>query len=109
MNPSASSRMDDVVMLGRVIRQHVEDADLETAGQLAAERHRQLRDLFNDPQVEGGDEFMAQWLRDILHEDRSLMTALADLRGRMELQLGDSRRSLRNARAYAVVAENHGR
>lgn len=96
-------------MLGRVIRQHVEEADLETAGQLAAERHRQLRDLFADPDVGATDESMAQWLRDILREDRSLMAALAELRGRMELQLGDSRRSLRNARAYASVAENHGR
>ncbi len=109
MIPATRSRMDDVVMLGRVIRQHVEDADLETAGQLAAERHRQLRALFDDPDVESGDESMAQWLRDILREDQSLMEALAELRGRMELQLGDSRRSLRNARAYAAVAENHGR
>lgn len=109
MTPSASSRMDDVVTLGRVIRQHVEEADLETAGQLAAERHRQLRDLFDNPDLEAGDESMAQWLQDILREDQSLMSALAELRGRMELELGDSRRSLRTARAYASVAENHGR
>ncbi|MFN2329079.1 MAG: hypothetical protein ABR612_09195 [Chromatocurvus sp.] len=153
--------MDDVVTLGRVIRQHVEDADLETAGQLAAERHRQLLALFDhanvqdnleanfegnfegnleasdEDNVEGSEESnvetsgetsietsdaanvkasdqtnneaMAQWLREILEEDQSLMAALAELRSRMELQLGDSRRSLRNARAYASVAENHGR
>ena len=157
MTPATRSRMDDVVTLGRVIRQHVEDADLETAGQLAAERHRQLLALFDhanvqdnleanfegnleasdEDNVEGSEESnvetsgetsietsdaanvkasdqtsneaMAQWLREILEEDQSLMAALAELRSRMELQLGDSRRSLRNARAYASVAENHGR
>ncbi|GEM_PF-1380034 len=105
----ASRRMHEVVALGRSIRQHVEKADIETAGRLAAERHRQLRDLFSNPDIEAGDESLAQWLRDILHEDQSLMQALAELRGRMELELGDSRRSLRNVRAYAAVAESQGR
>lgn len=109
MTTSTRSRMDDIVTLGRVIRQHVEDADLETAGQLAAERHRELRDLFDDPAVAAGDDTLAEWLRDILREDQHLMQALAELRTRMELQLGDSRRSLRNARAYVDVAEQHGR
>lgn len=108
MTPLTSSRMDEVVLLGRVIRQHVEDADLETAGQLAAERHRQLRALFDDPELDAGDESMARWLQDILREDQSLMSALAELRGRMELELGETRRSLRTARAYAAVAESQG-
>ncbi|TCO76608.1 hypothetical protein [Chromatocurvus halotolerans] len=104
-----SRRMDEVVALGRSIRQYVEEADIETAGQLAAERHQQLRDLFDDPGVEADEDSLAQWMRDILREDQSLMQALAELRSRMELELGDSRRSLRNARAYAAVAENPGR
>ena len=90
MSSLNSSRMDDVVALGQVIRRHVEDAELETAGQLAAERYRQLRVLFDDPALAVGDESMAQWLQDILREDQSLMQALADLRGRMERQRGDS-------------------
>ena len=108
MTPLTSSRMDEVVLLGRVIRQHVEDADLETAGQVAAERHRQLRTLFDDPELDAADESMAQWLQDILREDQGLMGALAELRGRMELELGETRRSLRTARAYAAVAESPG-
>lgn len=105
---STRSRMHDVVTLGRVIREHVENADLDTAGQLAAERHRQLRDLLDDRALISGDESMAQWLQDILREDQRLLESLAELRGRMEMELGSSRRSLRTARAYAAVAESQG-
>lgn len=108
MNPAADSRMGEVVALGRVIRQHVEDADLEAAGQLAAERHRQLRDLFADPSLDTGDESLAYWLQEILREDQGLVQALAELRQRMELQLGATRRSVRGAREYAAVAESPG-
>lgn len=100
--------MNEVVVLGRLIREHVENADIETAGQLAAERHRQLRDLFADPALDTGEESMAQWLQNILREDQSLMQSLSELRGRMEVELGTSRRSLRTARAYASVAESQG-
>ncbi|MEQ9394062.1 hypothetical protein [Haliea sp.] len=108
MNVTADSRMGEVVALGRVIRQHVEEADLETAGQLAAERHRQLRSLFDDPALERGDESLAYWLQEIIREDQGLVQALAELRRRMELQLGASRRSVRGAREYAAVAESPG-
>lgn len=99
--------MEEVTVLGRMILQRVEDADLETAGQLAAERHRQLQELFADPGEEVATDSLAQWLRDILQEEHSLMAALSELRGRMEQELGTTRRSLRSARAYVAVAEGH--
>lgn len=108
MNLAANNRMGEVVALGRVIRQHVEDADLEAAGQLAAERHRQLKTLFADPALDAGEESLANWMQEILREDQGLVQALAELRQRMELQLGATRRSVRGAREYAAVAESPG-
>ena len=100
--------MDEIVLLGRMILEQVEEADLEAAARLAAERHRQLRDLLDDPEQAIDGEALAPWLQGILREDRALMAALSELRGSMERELGASRRSLRGARAYAAVAEGHG-
>lgn len=104
----AGGRMDEIVELGLSIRRHVEAADLETAGRLASERLQRLQALFDTPAVSDDAEQLAGWLRDILREDENLLGALAALRGRMERELGDSRRSLRTARAYATVAEGPG-
>ncbi|PLW83980.1 hypothetical protein CWI75_01100 [Kineobactrum sediminis] len=104
---AVTAQMSGVVALGVSIRQHIEQADLEGAGELAAERHRCLVALFDVPDT--ADESLSSWLQEILREDQSLLQALAELRGKMELELGATRRSARGAREYAAVAENRGR
>ena len=108
MSDAAGNRREACERLGREIREHVEAADLEGAGRLAAERHRVLREVLDDPQRQLADESLARWLRDMLRGDQALLALLGELRGRLEDEFGSARRSLHRVRAYASVAESAG-
>ena len=99
------THLNGVLALGVSIRQRIEQADLEGAGELAAERHQQLVALFSEDIPDVADESLSYWLQEILREDRGLLQALAELRGKLELELGSARRSVRSVREYAAMAE----
>lgn len=93
--------MEEVVSLGREIRDRVARADLDGAGEIAAERQRRLHALFASREPERCDTDLASWLKMILREDAELLESLDDLRHRLELELGSARRKSRMARQYA--------
>lgn len=95
-------QMNEIRQLGREIREQVQLADLETAGNLAAERHRQVVALFSD--LEGDGDMLASSIQELLDEDRQLIDLLTALRRRLEAELGSARRGARSARAYIEVA-----
>lgn len=99
----ADRRFDKVLELGRAIQACVRRADLEGAGDVAAQRQACLHSLFADPDLDRGDEMVVYWLQQVLREDRELMDGLEALRQRMQTELGSLRNSSRSAQEYAEV------
>jgi hypothetical protein len=104
----ADERLERIVALGRAIRARIDQAELDEAGQLAAERHRRLVALFADPGLDREDEGLAYWLQEIVREDRVLLQSLAELRERMEQEFDRARRAAQSARRYAETAHQGG-
>ncbi|MDT8439982.1 MAG: hypothetical protein RQ729_13345, partial [Wenzhouxiangellaceae bacterium] len=100
----ADRRMQRVVALGSAIRRAVEEAELEQAGQLAAERRQELVALFGHHQPDPDDDTVAYWMQEIVRDDQVLLDALDQLREQLELELGAQRKASGQARAYADVA-----
>jgi hypothetical protein len=96
--------MDSIHRLGLAIREQVREAELERAGQLAAQRHRQLVAMFTELPEADGSEALVDQLRRTIEDDRHLMQELAELRTRLEDDLFTVRRSSRSARAYTEAA-----
>ncbi|QOC21212.1 flagellar protein FliT [Wenzhouxiangella sp. AB-CW3] len=104
MNADARpEQMEAIRQIGQRIREQVRQADLETAGDLAVERHQQVVALFSD--LDGDGDMLAAGIRELLDEDRELIGLLTELRSRLEQELGSARRGARSARAYMEVAD----
>ncbi len=107
MNASANPppELAHIRALGREMRECVEKADLEGAGQLAAERHQRVVALFDDGPEPAADETVAAELTELLAADKELLGVLAALRDELERQLGQARIGARGVRAYIDTAE----
>lgn len=108
MNADLAPRMETIAALGRAIRGRVEEARLDEACRLARERHREVVALFDDPLLDRRDDALAYWLQEVVREDRALMASLAELRERMESEVGEARRAAQSARRYAETAHQGG-
>lgn len=98
-----SPRMRQIREMTVAIREHVRLADLTSASELAARRHRHFVALFAElpDDVEDG---VVEELQHTLSEDRELMEELASLKARLERELGSARSSMHSARAYVETA-----
>lgn len=107
MNASAAPplELDHIRALGREMRACVQNAELETAGELAAQRHARLVALFEHGPEGAADEQVAEQLRELLSADKELLGALAALRVELEKELGQARSGARGVRAYMDAAE----
>ena len=103
----ASSQADlaPIRDLGREMRECVQNADLEAAGELAAERHARVVALFDNGPDVAADEHVAEQLRELLDADKELLGALSALRDQLERELGQARVGARGVRAYMDAAE----
>ena len=107
MNASAAPppELDHIRALGQEMRECVQNADLEAAGELAAERHRRVVALFDHGPEPVADEQVAEQLRDLLDADKELLGVLAALRDQLAHELGEARAGARGVRAYMDTAE----
>lgn len=103
MSPGADSGLEHIRELNLAIREQVRQADLAGASELAARRHERLVALFANLPREIEDEALVAELHQTLSDDRRLMQDLAELRGRLEEELGSARNSTRSVRAYLEV------
>ena len=107
MNASAKPppELEPIRELGREMRECVQKADLETAGELAAERHKRVVALFENGPEPAADETVAAELNQLLAEDKELLSVLAALRDELSRLLGQARIGARGVRAYMDTAE----
>lgn len=103
MNGHDHPWLEDIRELNLAIREQVQQADLATASELAARRHRHLVALFANFPRQAEDGSLVDELYETLGNDRELMQDLAALRDRLERELGTARNSTRLTRAYLEV------